>query len=80
MDRLLRIQSALKESEYSLFDSMPLAYIYHSQSYSSQKPSILISAHIDSVYSAYITQRGGEEIIGTFDNSACNAVALHLML
>lgn len=79
-DRLARIQSALDKSDYSLFGDLPLAYLFRSQTYSPEKPAILVSAHIDSIYEAYFTRRDGEEVIGTFDNSACNAVVLHLML
>ncbi len=79
-DRLLRIQSALEESDYVLFGEKPLAYVYCRRGYSPEKPTLLISAHIDSLYGEYFTRRDGPEISGTFDNSACNAVTLHLML
>lgn len=79
-DRLLRIQSALKESDYILFGEMPLANVYSRREYSAEKPTVLISAHIDSLYGEYFTRQGEREIAGTFDNSACNAVALYLML
>lgn len=78
--RLLRIQSALKESGYRLFGEMPLAYVYCQKEYSVEKPTILISTHIDSLYIEYFTNLGENEIVGTFDNSATNAVAVYLMI
>ncbi len=79
-DRLLRIQSALEASDYILWGEMPLAYIYCSRGYDAEKPTLLVSTHIDSIYGKYFTRRGERKITGTFDNSASNAVALYLML
>lgn len=59
---------------------MPLGYVDCSRDYAAEKPTLLVSAQIDSRYGEYLTRRGEREIAGTFDNSACNAVALYLML
>ncbi len=79
-DRLDRIVTELNRSPYVLLDSRPLAYVYRHQEYDAEKPTILISNHIDSLYSNYFTNDADNVVHGTFDNSACNAVAVASMV
>jgi hypothetical protein len=79
-DRLDLIRQALANSEYSCFADLPLAKVYRHQAFESGNPVILVSCHIDSVYSEYYAITKDGELLGTFDNSACNAVAVESML
>jgi hypothetical protein len=79
-DRLDLIMGTLKDSEYECFGDMPLAKIYRRQDFQPNVPSILVSCHIDSLYSTYFTSTNGAELQGTFDNSACNAMLVEAMI
>lgn len=79
-DRLEQIRGDLDASAYRCLGDVPLAAIYFHRDYQPSRPTILISNHIDSVYGDYFCDAGETTIRGTFDNSACNAVAVELML
>ena len=79
-ERLDLIRQALRDSNYSCLADLPLAKIYSHQKFQSDKPSILVSCHIDSVYGEYFARLQDGELHGTFDNSACNAVLVEAML
>ena len=79
-ERLERIRSTLNGSLYCGMGDVPLALVYGHREYQPTRPTILISNHIDSVYENYFCNADGVEIKGTFDNSACNAIAVELML
>ena len=78
--RLDFIQNTLSTSNYSCFAEPPLARLYKHKNFRDSCPFIVISCHIDSIYESYYCERSGHELRGTFDNSACNAIALHAML
>jgi hypothetical protein len=79
-ERLDLITQALRKSDYNCLADLPLAKVYHHRDFQLGKPSILVSCHIDSVYSEYFARMQDGELHGTFDNSACNAVLLEAML
>lgn len=79
-DRLDKIRGTLETSRYCRMGDVPLASIYRHRDYRFDRPTILISNHIDSAYENYFCAAEGSEIKGTFDNSACNAVAVEVML
>jgi hypothetical protein len=79
-DRLERIRAALAGSPFRCLGDLPLAAIYCHRSFQPARPTVLVSNHIDSVYRRYFCASQGTEIKGTLDNSACNAVAVELML
>ncbi len=78
--RLDSIMGALTDSEYECLGDMPLAKVYRHQDFQPNKPNILVSCHIDSLYGTYFTSTNGAELQGTFDNSACNAVLVEAMI
>lgn len=78
--RLDTIRRLLALSAYTCLADLPLAKIYSHSGFDRAKPAVLISCHIDSVYEAYHAALIGSELHGTFDNSACNAVAIECML
>ena len=80
-ERLDHIKKFLTDSNYALLKSDGLSFIYRHKRHEKNKPSILISCHIDSLYSKYRLSNFNEtEILGTFDNSICNAALIYLMV
>jgi acetylornithine deacetylase/succinyl-diaminopimelate desuccinylase-like protein len=79
-DRLDLITQALRDSNYNCLADLPLAKIYSHRDFQTDKPAILVSCHIDSVYEEYFARLQDGELHGTFDNSACNAVLVEAML
>jgi hypothetical protein len=43
-------------------------------------PAVLVSSHIDSLYTRYHSRLDGQTFCGTYDNSITNAAVVHLML
>jgi hypothetical protein len=78
--RLDFIQHTLLTSEYSCFAEPPLARLYTHKRFDASCPFIAISCHIDSIYEEHYAERANRELRGTFDNSACNAIALNAMM
>jgi hypothetical protein len=79
-DRLVMIKNLLAESKYHCLAEKPLAKVYCHQDFGANRPTILISCHIDSVYNAFFSSVEEKELRGTFDNSACNAIIVEMML
>ncbi len=79
-DRLDSIQAVLSHSEYDILENQSLARIYHHHHFQPDRPTILISTHIDSLYTNYYATLRDDELHGTFDNSACNAIVVEEML
>ena len=79
-DRLDRIRSLLADSTYVPMGNLPLAYVFQHCRFQIDRPALLISNHIDSVYSKYFAKAVNDEIHGAFDNSVCNAIIAELML
>lgn len=78
-ERLELIQNTLRHTRYELMCDMPLAKVYAHEDFYPTRPSILVSCHIDSLYGTYFADIDEYEIRGTFDNSACNAIAIEIM-
>ncbi|MFZ2456380.1 MAG: M28 family peptidase [Candidatus Altiarchaeia archaeon] len=79
-ERLDNIKKILADSNYVPLKEGGLSYIYRHRGYETDKPAILISCHIDSVYAKYHHGNYNDaDILGTFDNSICNAALLCLM-
>ena len=80
-ERLDNIKKLLLESNYVLLKDSGLSFIYRHKKHKENKPMILISCHIDSLYSKYHHSNfNGTDILGTFDNSICNAALIYLMI
>lgn len=74
------IHDLLRDSNYKTIKHSGLSLIYQARDYSLM-PTVLISCHIDSLYTHYHFQSiGNEEILGTFDNSILSALFVDLML
>jgi len=69
----------LADSNYNLIKQDGLSIIYKHK-HAAIKPAILISCHIDSLYTAHFHRKYNDaEILGTFDNSICNALLVDMM-
>lgn len=79
-DRLKAITKALKKSDFILMKKMSLSRIYQHKLLDKNLPIVVISSHIDSVQSKYYAEVDGDYIHGTFDNSACTALLLEMMI
>ncbi|MHB9030286.1 MAG: hypothetical protein ACYC9O_16080, partial [Candidatus Latescibacterota bacterium] len=51
--RLDLIKSSLADSLYECIADMPLAKVYRHRAFQAQKPVLLVSCHIDSIYEEY---------------------------
>lgn len=77
-DGIIRL---LSESSYEPIRSDGLAQIYRHRNADLNGQAILISSHIDTEYEVFFHRELGEdELIGSFDNSICNAIIVMLML
>lgn len=75
------IKDLLRGSPYCVIAEPSLAVLYAREGYQEQSHFQLISCHIDSLYEAhFVDDYNAGEILGTLDNSICNAVLLDLML
>jgi hypothetical protein len=80
-ERLDNITDILKKSDYFLLKEDRLSYVYQHKKHEKDRQCLLISCHVDSVYSKYhLSDYGETEILGTFDNSICNAALIYLMI
>lgn len=80
-DRIQVIQSLLKESSYQLVYEGNTSFVYAKLDFFSQPDPVLVSSHIDCVYqSCFVSDIDADHWLGTFDNSATNAVIIDLML
>ena len=78
--RLELIRESLAASAYHPLADLPLSKIYKHAEFRGSRPLILLSCHIDSIYKTYHTSRCGGELLGNYDNSACNALLVEAML
>lgn len=78
-NRVDEIKRLLQSSNYRLIHEGPLSLIYARQTDPAEW-NTLISSHIDCVYQNCFMEEAGDCWIGTFDNSATNAVIIDLML
>lgn len=79
-DRLSVIETLLADSPYEPLAREPLALLYARRKPSNGDSVVLLSSHIDTVYSAHFCTDEGDCLRGTFDNSFGNAAALWCML
>ena len=79
-ERIIEISRRLEDAPYARLGNEPLALVWRHRDLRTDAPFVLLSTHVDSVYLRYSCVVGEREIRGTLDNSATNAVALHLML
>ena len=79
-NRLERIKSLLHESSYELLYAGKLALIYGKKEVTPAKARLLVSSHIDTVYTHCFCEETDTHWKGTFDNSATNTALLQLML
>ena len=83
--RVKRIETLFKHSDYLLTKKASLSRIYEHINLDRQKPIIIVSCHIDALYPYYCCSRWDtcdstkSSFIGTFDNSACCAILCYLM-
>ncbi|MDO4755046.1 MAG: M28 family peptidase [Parabacteroides sp.] len=79
-DRIQVIQTLLENSDYQLLYAGELCLLY-GKSTSMDSYRILVSSHIDCVYTTcFVTDESEDCWKGTFDNSATNAALIELML
>lgn len=79
-DRLSVIERLLEGSCYRLVSCEPLALIFAKEGFCVQDKVLLVSSHVDCVYSRCFCNDDGECYRGTFDNSFGNAAVLWNML
>ncbi len=79
-DRVAVIERMLESSNYKIVARQPLALLYAKRQVREGDRVLLISSHIDSVYSRCFCTDEGDCLRGTFDNSFTNAALLWNML
>lgn len=79
-NRLERIKSLLHDSSYELLYAGKLALIYGKKGVTPAKARLLVSSHIDTVYTHCFCEETDTHWKGTFDNSATNTALIQLML
>ena len=79
-DRVAVIESLLKNTDYNLIARQPLALLYAKRELREGDRVLLISSHIDCVYSRCFCADEGDCLRGTFDNSFGNAAVLWNMI
>jgi len=80
LTRLDAIGSMLGSSNYKLYHSGDLCRIYAHREFDPARPAVLISSHADAVHSRHFVHHFTELLLGSFDNSATNAVIAELMV
>ena len=78
--RILAIESLLKDSDYELFYKGNLTLLYAKHTPVKGERVVLVSTHIDTVYSHCFCQEKDGFLHGTFDNSYTNAATIWNML
>ncbi len=74
------IKTLLNNSIYNVISDTGLSLIYAKKDYTGQAGLILISCHMDSLYTKHFQRKyNSQELLGTFDNSICNAIIIKLM-
>lgn len=79
--RISVLQSLLADTSYQLIYEGELSLVYAQPGFFDSSFRVLISSHLDCVYSSCFFQQVDEQHwCGTFDNSATNAAVVDLML
>lgn len=78
--RISAIKEMLAGSRYKLIHEGKLSLIYASHVIRPDERVVLVSSHVDSLYSRCFCEEDGDCFKGTFDNSYTNASALWNML
>ena len=79
-DRVAVIEHVIGKTDYRLIARQPLALMYAKRELREGDKVLLISSHIDCVFSKCFCSDEGECLRGTFDNSFTNAALLWNML
>lgn len=79
-DRVAVIEHVIGKTDYRLIARQPLALMYAKRELREGDRVLLISSHIDCVFSKCFCSDEGECLRGTFDNSFTNAALLWNML
>lgn len=79
-DRVAVIEHLLDGSAYRLVAREPLALVYAKRNLCEGDSVVLVSSHIDCVYSRCFSADDGDCLRGTFDNSFTNAAVLWAMI
>jgi len=79
-DRIHRIRDLLRSTPYTCLGEKPLAQVWQHPGFVPALPLVLVSSHIDSLYTNYHASCDDGILLGTFDNSVTNAVILSLIL
>lgn len=78
-DRVAVIERLLEDSEYRLVVREPLSLLYAKRELSAGDRVVLVSSHIDCLYTSCFCVDAGDCLRGTFDNSFGNAAILWQM-
>ena len=79
-DRVAAVERIIERTNYKLISRQPLALLYAKRPVCEGDRVLLISSHIDCVYSRCFSADEGDCLRGTFDNSFTNAALLWNML
>ena len=79
-DRVAAVECIVEKTDYKLISRQPLALLYAKRPLREGDRVLLISSHIDCVYSRCFCADEGDCLRGTFDNSITNAALLWNML
>lgn len=79
-DRVAAVERIIERTNYKLISRQPLALLYAKRPVCEGDRVLLISSHIDCVYSRCFSADEGDCLRGTFDNSFTNAAVLWAMI
>lgn len=79
-DRVAAVERVIERTNYKLISRQPLALLYAKHPMCEGDRVLLISSHIDCVYSRCFSADDGDCLRGTFDNSFTNAAVLWAMI
>ena len=79
-DRIQRIRDLLRSTPYTCLGEKPLAQVWQHPEFDPALALVLVSSHIDSLYTKYHASCDDGILLGTLDNSVTNAVVLSLIL
>ena len=79
-DRVAAVERVIERTNYKLISRQPLALLYAKHPVCEGDRVLLISSHIDCVYSRCFSADEGDCLRGTFDNSFTNAALLWNMV
>lgn len=79
-ERLSVIERLLEDSTYRLVAREPLALLFAREHFCERGKVVLVSSHIDCVYSSLFCKDEGDSMRGTFDNSFGTAAVIWNMI